>query len=154
MNLITSPTSITTDWEGGMKYYWSKVEGGSGITPVSEADYFRVGREIHADLASVAEGSTFSEMLARIPPPSPPSQIAMEEWCRRLGWIACVQQFVEPWTRESYINLRIEGPLALTRDPLTIRCIPDRLLEHKVTRKLVYREYKSAKWFSGTWAAH
>ena len=137
-----------------MKYWWQKCEGGFGITPVSEASYYRVGREIHTDLALLAEGLEWDEISLRTLPPDLSDQIAQEEWCRRMGWIACILAYVEPWTKERFENVLIEGDLVLDRTPLWIRCIPDRLMRDRRTGQLVYREYKSAAWFSKTWAAH
>jgi hypothetical protein len=152
MPLLTSPSAISLDWECQMKYYWDKVERIKPKGP--EADYYRIGGEIHTDLARLGAGDDVGTVVDSISPPVPQTQISMEEWCRRIAWVATVGEYVEPWTRERYDTVMIEGDLILDRGDLWIRCIPDRILVEKHTGRMVYREYKSAGWFSKSWTLH
>lgn len=152
--MLTDRTSITTDWECGMKYWWYKCEGETGIVPTQEADYFLNGRDIHADLAKVATETPLDRILADIPRPSPETQIAMEFWTRRIAWVHGYSKYVWPKVREEFTAELIEKELILDRPPLWVACTPDLGLRSKRNRKLVYREFKTTGSSRAEWVLH
>lgn len=150
-----SRTEIETDWTCGQKLWLSKFQDGLGIIPVQEASYFIQGREIHEDLAAIANGEAIDNTVRRIIPGEWPSDTTSAEiLARRVGWAVGFKLFVEPIIRAKYENVSVESEIVLDRTPLWIGVTPDRVLRDRSDGKLVYREYKTSKDFSGSWMAH
>jgi hypothetical protein len=157
--LLTDRTSIETDWLCGMKYWWYKKEGGTGVVPSSEADYFIIGRQIHEDFGLIAEGVDFRDVLSAIKPPDSTDQIEWELYLRRAGWICAFGLYLWPKWKADYEMVKVEGELILDRSPLWVACTPDLVLRGTnksldTYGKLVYKEYKSTKVKSPSWVAH
>lgn len=157
--LLTDRTSIETDWLCGMKFWWYKKEGGTGMVPSQEADYFIIGRQIHEDFGLIAEGVDFRDVLSAIKPPESTDQIEWELYLRRKGWICAFGLYLWPHWKADYEIVKVEGELILDRSPLWIACTPDLVLRGikkglDTYGKLVYKEYKSTKVKSPSWVAH
>lgn len=157
---LTSPTSISTDWQCGMKYWWYKCEGGNGIVPIEEASYFAEGRELHHDLEPYARGGTVEQVLEGIPSLQSvaPSQTDLELLSRRRGWAVAFGEFIEPTLRDGHDEVSVEEEIVLQRDPLWVNVRPDRVQRSHATRGLRYREWKSTsstrpEWVL-SWAHH
>src|SRR3990167_7656298 len=99
--LLTDRTTIETDWECGMKRWWYKEEGGTGIVPKEEAVWFRQGRDYHNDFADLAESAdplhSAVELIASLEEKirGTTDQLAQEELTRRAGWIAANALYLE-----------------------------------------------------------
>ncbi len=154
--LLTDRSTIETDQTCGMARWWYKEEGGQGISPAAEPVYFAQGRQIHEDMAGLAESSDPLAWVKELENSYSEHTNAMslqekELHYRRFGWLYAYAIFHEPKIREEYENLAVEQELVLDRDPLWIECIPDRVLVHRVTGKMVYQEYKTAKTINKGW---
>lgn len=158
--ILTDRTTAEVDWKCGMARWWYKEEAGGGIVPTAEADYFQEGRDIHEDLAFVAElpdpfdgRKAAAATLERFLPstPSASDQITLERLTRRAGWVVAFCLFEEPRIREHFHRVSAERELVLERGPLWYVCTPDRLLERKTDSRLVYKEYKSTKYANKGW---
>lgn len=148
---LTDRTTIETDWECGMKRWWYKHEGGTGIVPTTEAVYFKQGRDIHEDLAAVASGQTLQEVVEGIQV-CEQDQLQREVDLRRLGWVVGFYLYVWPWITTHYEVVQVEEELILDRDPLYIAFTPDLILRSKANGKLVVVDYKSTGTTSPGWA--
>src|SRR3990167_10804825 len=132
--LLTDRTTIETDWECGMKRWWYKEEGGTGIIPVEEAAWFKQGRDYHSDFAELATAvdplTTAIDLIQRFEQQIHGTQdgIAQESLCRRAGWVAANALYFEPATRTDYDTLYVEHELVLDRGALWIAVTPDRVL--------------------------
>lgn len=144
MILLTSKSSIETDWSCGMKYWWHKLEGGNGIRPVVEENYFVEGRELHADLEPYARGAGVDEVVELLPKIESvaPDQLALEKLARRIGWVVAFGHWIEPILRLDSEEVTCEDRIVLERDPLWVECRPDRVQRGKGAG-LRYREWKS-----------
>lgn len=151
---LTDRTSIETDWECGMRYWWFKKEGGTGIEPKVKPPYFVEGAEIHRDLVEVAQDTPLATILENIPAfqAKNPTQIELEVASRRAGWVAAFALFQEPFIRSLGEPISVEKEFILDRNPLYVAYTPDRIL--KRDNKLRYIEYKSAGRLTGNWAVH
>ncbi len=160
------------DDQCGMAFFWNRVwhppgrPEVAGIVPEREAIYYSIGREIHEDLAMVAEMPaeelTVPGIEARVKPllqdltDEDKLDIEMMEiLTRRIGWLAAYALFMEPAVREKYDTVYCEDEIILDREPLWVPVTPDRVLRERSTGKLHYREYKStanagSKW-SNSW---
>ena len=122
------------------------------MVPVSEAVWFRQGREYHEDFALLAEVTDGEvehrglELLESLQSRLNGSvdQLALEEVTRRMGWVAANTLFLEPRTRAEFRTIFIESELVLQRDPLWVAVTPDRVLERRADSVIVYRDYKGA----------
>lgn len=141
---VESRSAIETDWECGMKYWWSQLEGGRGISPVEQETYFTDGTEAHAGLEGVARLADPSDFLGLLPAaPSEPDQIAFEKWSRLCGWIASFAMFIEPGIREEEEFVSVEHEVTLDRHPYYLGVIPDRIGRGRESGRLRYREWKT-----------
>lgn len=164
-NLVVPPgilyvdrTGIETDWECGMKYWWNRLEGERGIVPVSEADYFIEGRELHNGLEKIAQGVPYQDVVASIPVGE--TQIEMETYQRRKAWFIIFGKWIWPQWKADYEIALIEKELILDRTPLWIAVKPDLVLRGvskslgDLYGKLIYKEYKTTGSKSAQWIAH
>lgn len=148
---LTDRTSIETDWACGMRRWWRNEFGGTGIVPATAASALTEGADLHEWLARVAVTSDPREIVRALPPAPVGDQVALEVWCRLVGWVTAFALFVEPRLREDYDTVQVEGELVYQADPLWIACTPDRVLRRKrapEAGKLVYLEYKSTGAFN------
>lgn len=160
---LTDRTAAETDDKCGMMFWWNRKEGKRGIVPKKPAEYLLHGRDIHEDLAGVAEMedispenihlhiSAITDLLTaddRI------HQEKMEVLYRRLGWTAAWAIFMEPEIRREYENVSTESEIIYARDPLWCCVTPDRVLKHRRDGYLVYKEFKTAKWVNYGWTLH
>lgn len=148
---LTDRTTIETDWACGMKRWWYKEEGGQGIVPVNEPDYYAQGRQIHEDFERVVTGESVEEILASLPQPEgddPQKEIAQ----RRLGWVAGFGLYIWPFLSRHYTVEAVEREIVLARDPLWVACTPDLLLrERAATHRLINFDYKSVGMLGKGW---
>ena len=160
---LTDRTACETDDKCGMRFWWNRIEGRRGIVPKKEAFALKIGREIHEDLATIAEMEDISapeinKIIREITDPLTSDdklhRETMEILYRRLGWIAAFALFVEPKIRRDFETVQIEGEIILDRDPLWIAVTPDRVLRHREGKYLVYREYKSTISAGPKWVSH
>ena len=138
----------------GMKYYWYRVHGERGIVPVEEEEYFITGRGLHEDLEGFAQGKTTEEVLfslGALPPGA--TQIELENFSRRLGWVAAWGVYVEPLLRNDFAEVSYESEYILDRSPLWVAIRPDRIQRRK-GGGLVYREWKSTSTIKREWVDH
>jgi hypothetical protein len=157
--MLTDRTSIETDWTCGMKFWWYKKEGGTGIVPKTEADYFQIGRHIHEDFGAITEGVPYRDVAVAIPAPEGGDQLALETYSRRIGWIYAFGKYLWPRWQKDYEVVKVEGELILDRSPLWVATTPDLILRCTnksldMYGKLVYKEYKTTKIKSPSWVAH
>jgi hypothetical protein len=159
--IITDRTSIETAWECEQKLYWYKLYGGTGVTPIEEPDYFRIGRDIHVDmekLASAADPASMAEQivverLAEHAGTTDP--LVLEPLYRHCGWLLAWGWWKEPLLRsQGWATEAIEYELVFERDGVQVSCIPDRILYNASRGKRVYREYKSVKDATPGWIAY
>ena len=145
---VTDRTTIVTDWGCGMARWWYKEEGGSGIVPATEAVWFKQGRDYHSDFDLLARAKdpllTATQLIAELESAmrETSDQLALEELCRRAGWVAANALYLEPETRRTYLTLGTEHELVLDRTPLWIAVTPDRVLERLSDDRVVVRDYK------------
>lgn len=134
----------------GMKYWYSFMEGGRGIIPKDHVIPDLIDREIHNDLAAIAEMEVINpstlqaavdEILARLTPKDKEDQYKMELLYRRLGWLVAFALYVEPNIRATFDTIKTDRELLLNRDPLFVVTYPDRILKSKANGELSYREY-------------
>ena len=153
--LLTDRTTIETDQTCGMKRWWYKHEGGTGIVPAVEAKYFLDGRQYHEDFALLAEADDplkrAKELIEAIEEKlgTETDQIFLETQTRRAAWIAANGLFIEPELRLTHRTIHVEWELVLDRSPLWVAVTPDRVLERISDGKLIYRDYKGV----GGWGA-
>lgn len=157
--MLTDRSGIETDWLCGMKYWWNRLEGGTGLSPTNEASYFLIGRQIHEDFGAIAEGVPYQDLLQTISPPEDGDQLQWEIHFRRLGWITAFGKWIWPRWKKDYEVVKVEGELILDRSPLWVAVTPDLILRCinkslDLYGKLVYKEYKSTKVKSPSWVAH
>lgn len=144
----------------GMAYWWNRKHGGTGVVMPKEAEALMVGRQTHEDLQAVAEAEDISPaglegliepLLANLQPGDEGHQVVMELLYRRLGWLVAYALYIEPKVREVYETVGLEKELILDRSPLWVPVTPDRVLKHRRSGHVVYREYKSTISSSGKW---
>jgi len=140
----TDRSAIETDWVCGMKYWWNRCEGGQGIVPAEEADYFSEGRDVHADLAALLRGTALDAVLDAIPAPANTTS-ALEVWTRRRGWLIAFARYMLPaWQAHYNSVMAVEQELFYRHGDLVIACQPDALLLTRTTPpRVVYREFKT-----------
>lgn len=143
--LLTDRTSIETDWTCGMKRWWYKEEGGTGIVPATEPAYFAQGRALHELLDKIALADDPRSVLeCCLPPAAEDNILKWEEWARLLGWLTAFVEWVEiPDRAAGWRTLKTEHELILDRDPLMIACTPDRISQHTPSGRVRYWEYKT-----------
>lgn len=154
---LTDRTTIETDWECGMKRWWYKEEGGTGIVPAVERPYFSEGREIHDDLHKLAlapdptvQAIEILEALNEKKEAAAGDQLVLESLSRRMGWVASWALYNEPLLRATYENVALEHELVLDREPLWVAVTPDRAVRQKeAPKRLVLLDYKGV----GGWGA-
>lgn len=153
-----------TDDRCGMEYFWQRKFGGLGIVPKEKASYFKIGAEIHEDLATIAEledisPANLTTLIGEITSPITEEdrlvgRSTLEILYRRLGWLAAYALFIEPRIREEYENVSVEEEIILDRTPLWIAITPDRVLRHRRSGHLIYREYKTTLQAGFKWVRH
>jgi hypothetical protein len=151
--LIEDRSSAAIDDKCGMRFWFYKHEGGKGIVPKKEALALRIGKETHADLATLAETADISEDALRGMVANLTSHITaedkefrqpMELLYRRLGWMVAWALYIEPAIRAGWEDIGIEKELILDRGDLWVPCTPDRVLVNKGNPKVIcYQEYKT-----------
>lgn len=160
LRFITDRSAVRLDDQCGMKYYLNRKEAGIGIVPKKEALALAIGRETHVDLSAIAEMEDISEeaieaavgdILSPITEEDKHEQQKMEMLYRRLGWLAAYALYMEPDIRATYDTVNVEDETILDRDPLWVAVTPDRVLRHKVSKHLEYREYKTTITASKKW---
>lgn len=149
---LTDRSACETDDDCGQKYWWNRKHGRRGIVSVDESFYLTIGKETHEDLAMVAEMPDISpEALDKVIAPLLDSlqaedisrQTSMEALYRRLGWLVAFGLYIEPGIRATYEPVQLEDEIVLDRTPLWVAVTPDRVLRHRETGRLIYREYKT-----------
>jgi hypothetical protein len=153
------------DDDCGMAFFWNRVwhPPGSphhGIVDPKESVYLKIGREIHEDLAMIADMKDLrpeaiqervDDLTKDLTDEDRIDQAFMETLYRRAGWLAGFALFIEPKLREQFDTVFMEDEIILDREPLWIPVTPDRVLRSKATGKLHYREYKSTVSTSSGW---
>lgn len=156
---ITDRTTIETDWTCGMKRWWYKHALGTGIVPVSEASYYRVGRDIHTLLQGVAEASDLDNLVVQLElgwrerVDEAQTLTLKEEITRAYGWAMAWAIYIEPGIRQRYETISLEHELVLQRDPLWLVTTPDRVLRDRDTHEIVVDDYKTTSGSMG-WDAY
>lgn len=142
--LLTDRTTIETDWTCPRKRWWYKEFDGTGIVPVKEAGYFKLGRDIHANVARLLEGDSLEAVLVD----------PQDDWV--VGMSAAFSLFILPKLREKYTfpPLMIEKELVLDRTPLWIACTGDFALRRKSDGVVEGFDFKSASYVGPNWTAH
>jgi hypothetical protein len=154
---MTDRTTITTDWTCQRARWWYKHEGGTGIVPAYEPEYFEDGRAIHEDMAAIAIDTPLADIISPVLERlvGADTQLLRERLTRRVAWACGVSHYIEPLTRQTWRNHQCESELILDRSPLWVACTPDRVLQHLDNPTVfVYREYKSVSMITGRWASH
>lgn len=157
---ITDRSAAELDDKCGQAYWWNRKENGSGIVSIHESIALNVGREIHEDFAKLAlmedlspealQG-TIDGWLSALTDDDKLDQTLMERTYRRAGWFAAWGLYIEPTIRAEYTNVSVESELVLDRRPLFVAVTPDRILRHRTSGYLVYRELKSTISASKKW---
>jgi len=143
-------------------YWWNRLHGGLGISPVDKPEALQVGGDVHEDLQAIAElddisyeniekitSGALDEALDKL---EPNDQIGRELLYRRFGWATAYALFVEPKIRASWRSIGTERELILDREPLWVPVTPDRVLENIANPEIrVYQEYKTTISASGKW---
>lgn len=147
-HLLDDRTGSEIDDECPRKYWWTRLWGGRGLSPVDEPAYFRQGRILHEDLAEIAQREDYlawiEEQIAKRLEDPPADQKSLEIVYRHLGWLAAWGLFIEPKLRTRYRTIQIEHELILQSPKgMWVPIIPDRVLEEISSGKLIYREYKT-----------
>lgn len=147
---LTNVAAAADDDTCGMRYWFSNLEGGTGVTKRDTIVAQLLDREIHADLAQIAQLPDISpaaiqllvdNAVAHLTPRDKLDTKCMELLYRRLGWMVAFALYQEPKVRDSYRTLPIEPKLLLDKENLHVEVYPDRLLKHKTSGEVVYREY-------------
>lgn len=148
---LTDRTTIETDWACGMKRWWYKEEGGHGIVPTHEPDYYLQGRQIHEDFQRVVEGEDLESILSSIGEPEgddPTREIIQ----RRRGWVTGFAIYLWPYLNRHFTVEAVEKEIVLARDPLWIACTPDLLLrERAASHRLINFDYKTVGMLGKGW---
>ena len=154
--ILTDRTTGEVDNQCGMKRWWYKEEGGTGIVPMREEEFNEVGREIHEDFARLHRGEPFNLLVGEVATAlvDVVDQILLERSYRRMGWIAAYGLYHLDREREAGEDLLIEHELILARDPLWIACQPDRVWRRFSDGRVIYRELKSCGRMSRGWVDH
>lgn len=149
---LTDRSAAETDDRCGMRFWWNRFEGGKGIVAAEDDLALRIGKEVHEDLAFIAEmkdirpealQEVITDILSPIGTSDKIEREKMELAYRRAGWIAGFGLYVEPILRERYETIQIEGELVLDRDKLWVAVTPDRVLRNRQSHLIEYLEYKS-----------
>lgn len=149
---LTDRTTIETDWKCGMKRWWYKHEGGDGIVPTAEAEYFKHGKDIHEDLAQLMEGTPLQEVLNAIDL-EVSDQIVYEVNARRAGLATGFALHIMPFLHTHYDLVATEREGILVHNDLWVGYTPDLILRRKTDKKLVMIDYKSTGTVSPGWAS-
>jgi hypothetical protein len=161
LTFYTDRSAAEADDKCGMKFWHNRHAGGKGLVPVETAEALEVGRDVHEDLALIAEmedisekaiGKVVDDILEGVVNETLRTYPHKSELLfRRLGWLVAYALYIEPKVREVYENVSTEREIALDRSPLIVGVTPDRTLRHRKGRYLVYREYKSTISSSQKW---
>ena len=152
--ILDDRSGASLDDKCGMAFYANRFEAGRGIVSKVENFHFRIGRESHEDLATIAGWTDLrpeaieehiKTILDQLTPDDKLIEDKMEELYRRLGWIAAFALYVEPKWRAEWDTIQVEHELILDRSPLWVPFTPDRVLQHKDSKAIVYKEFKSCK---------
>jgi hypothetical protein len=147
---FTEVTEAETDANCGMKYWYSYLSGGNGITKKDllirnkiEAESLRDFRAIAEmeDISPVAIQAKIDDVLSPLTAVDKTDISKMELLYRRLGWLAAFALFIEPKIREEYETVKTDDNLLLCNDPLWVLTTPGRLLKHRINGYYLYREY-------------
>lgn len=153
MSKITFLTDLKVtemDEACGMRYWYQQVEGGRGIvradnilTQFIQDESVRDFQAIAGmdDISPEAIEAVVADILAPLSFDDKRDINKMELLYRRLGWLAAFALFIEPDIRADYETIPIESAIVYDRDPLWIITNPGRVLKHKRTGELHYREY-------------
>lgn len=159
-----SRSARETDERCRRKRYLSTEWNGIGLTPEGVAYELELGGILHKGLHSIALDAPIDEVVAVATVNLAPiiarrgqqldlialdfaEQSAVVEGILR-GHAKCV----EPAIREEYTTLFLEEEMFFEQDGVRMAVTPDRILQRRADGLIVYREYKSAKYFSDTWA--
>lgn len=154
MIMLTDRTTIETDWECGMKRWWYKMEGGTGMVPVDEAPYYEQGRILHHHLATLLEGTPLATVLEGVGPPPLEDLPALEVWSRLVGWLVAFHDYLLPRWRERYDVVMVEKELILDRTPLWVATTADVVLRDKEDNRLVVVDWKTVGMMGKSWIEH
>lgn len=152
--LLTDRSTMEIDWDCGRKRWWYKDFGERGIVPVKEADYFITGRHIHSDLALIAEGVPWQEVVAAAGAPPANDSLLLEPFLRRLGWVTAFGKWLWPQLEARYEVVKVEWELVLERSPLWVAGTPDLILRDRTDKRLVVIDYKSVGSLGKGWMMH
>lgn len=161
--LLTDRTSIETDWACGKRRYWRSEFAGRGVVPVKEAEYYRQGRELHADYAALAVGGSAEAIVRRVLREAlaitpTPTTLDLEHAWWHASMVAAFGAYILPKWLETYRPLMVEKELVLDRHPLHIACTEDlALIGHDPgphAGEIIVIDYKTVRWLTQGWAAH
>ena len=133
----------------GMKRWLSSHESGMGIQAKDSVLPGLLEQATHSDfqcingledLSQPSIQAVIDDVLGELTDKDKQDQTKMELLYRRLGWIAAYALYIEPAIRMDYEVIPIDTEIVLDREPLWIITHPDRLLRHKVTKDVIYRE--------------
>jgi hypothetical protein len=150
---LTSVKDSELDDTCGMKFWYYKKEAGTGIIRRDEIVPRLLDLKVHDDLRIAAAMEDLSPTAIQASIDAALQQLSgedrqnlrkMELLYRRLGWFAAWCLYMEPRVRAEYETLPIDPALVLDRDPLYVVAYPDRLLKHKATGNIIYREFAPA----------
>ncbi len=152
---LTDRTTIETDWTCGRKRFYYKEYRGRGIVGKSDARYYKEGKEIHHDLALLAEGKGEAALEGIIASqPSDGDRSALESWTRRLGWFIAARDHLFPMLMRDYEVVMVERELVLESGPLWVANTADLVLREKATGKLIVVDYKTVGMLGKGWMDH
>lgn len=136
----------------GMKFFYSQLYGGRGITRKDTIISDKILEETHNDLRSLsgmidisktAVQNIIDDVLSKVlkRPQAKHDSEKMELLWRRLGWFAAFALYIEPEIRKSFQSVPIDTEIVLNRDPLFVISYPDRALMDRESNETIYQEY-------------
>lgn len=147
---LTDTTATEVDDDCGMRFWLEHLECGHGIMRKDEVVPQIIEDAFHNDLRTLSTmeditpsnlQAAVDEILNHLTPQDRKDVKKMELLYRRLGWFVAFGLFMEPKIREMFETIPLPEQIVLDRDPLFVLTRPDRLLQNKNNRMLLYREY-------------
>lgn len=147
---MTDVSNVEVDDTCGMRYWYRKYEAGDGIINKDTIIGKLIDDQTHADLRTLSTMVDISvpaiqdvvdDALGALTATDKGDAKKMELLYRRLGWFVSFALFQEPAVREKWDTLPCESAIILDKDPLWVVAYPDRLMKHKKTGEITYREY-------------
>ena len=157
---LTDVNAVDIDDTCGMRYWYSSMEGGTGIQPKDAVLPNAILQETFKDLKTVSETkdlrrpivqAAIDEILGALTDRDKADFGAMEVLYRRLGWLSAQAMFIEPTVRNLFDEVKIDSEIVLDRDPLWVAVKPGRVLRSRYEGEIIYREYVPANSLSSKW---